>query len=83
MAEQVNIRMMGYFAIEANGTVHEELMAKSRKGVSLIQYLVLEQGRPVSSQRLIRELWSGSRNGNPENALKTMVSRMRSSLNEI
>ena len=80
---RVTIRMMNLFTIEANGVVHEELMAKSRKGISLIQYLILERGRPVSSQRLIRELWSDRRTENPENALKTMISRMRSALNGI
>lgn len=79
----VTIRMMNLFTIEANGVVHEELMAKSRKGISLIQYLILERGRPISSQRLIRELWSDRRSENPESALKTMVSRMRASLNSI
>ena len=79
----VFIRMMDLFTIEADGVNHEELMAKSRKGVSLIQYLVLERGRPVSSQRLIRELWSDRRSDNPENALKTMVSRTRAALNAI
>ena len=79
----VNIRMMGLFTIEADGDVHEELMTKSRKGISLIQYLILERGRPVSSQRLIRELWADRRIDNPEAALKTMVSRVRATLNEI
>lgn len=79
----VFIRMMNFFTIEADGVNHEELMAKSRKGVSLIQYLVLERGRPVSSQRLIRELWSDRRSDSPENALKTMVSRTRAALNAI
>ena len=77
------IRTMGLFTIEANGEVHEELMTKSRKGISLMQYLILERGRPVSSQRLIRELWADKRSENPEGALKTMVSRVRSALNEI
>ena len=80
---RVFIRMMNLFTIEADGVVHEELMAKSRKGISLLQYLILERGRPVSSQRLIRELWADRRSDNPESALKTMVSRMRSSLNSI
>ena len=83
MVAQIHIRMMGLFTVETEDTVHEELMAKSRKGISLIQYLVLERGKSVSSQRLIRELWPGSRNGNPENALKTMVSRVRSALNDL
>ena len=79
----VYIRMMGLFTIEADGKIHEELMTKSRKGISLIQYLILERGRPVSSQRLIRELWADRRSDNPEGALKTMVSRVRATLNEI
>ena len=83
MAEQVSIRMMGLFTVEVGNKRHEELMTKSRKGISLVQYLILERGKPISSQRLIRELWAGSRNENPENALKTMVSRMRSTLNAI
>lgn len=77
------IRMMGLFTIEADGEVHEELMTKSRKGISLIQYLILERGRPVSSQRLIRELWTGGKSENPEGALKTMISRVRSTLSSI
>ena len=83
MAAKVTIRMMGLFTVEAADGIHEELMAKSRKGISLVQYLIFERGKPISSQRLIRELWSGSRNENPESALKTMVSRMRSMLSAI
>ena len=79
----VIIRMMGLFTIEAGGAIHEELMAKSRKGISLMQYLILERGRPVSSRRLIRELWGDRRSENPEGALKTMVSRIRNTLNSI
>ena len=83
MADQVYIRMMNLFTIEVNGVVHEELMTKSRRGISLVQYLILERARPVSSQRLIRELWAGRNSDNPESALKTMVSRMRSLLNAL
>ena len=83
MSNQVTIRMMNIFVVEAGGIIHEELMAKSRKGISLMQYLILERGKPISSQRLIRELWSERRNENPENALKTMVSRLRATLNAI
>ena len=46
---RVIIRMMNLFTIEANGVVHEELMAKSRKGISLIQYLILAKHRRRAS----------------------------------
>ncbi len=83
MSDQVFIRTMNLFTIEVNGVVHEELMAKSRKGISFLQYLILERSRPVSSQRIIRELWNGRDSENPANALKTMVSRMRTMLSQL
>ncbi len=83
MAEQVRVRMMGGFSVECRGEIHEHLAAKSRKGVSLMQYLIMARGKAVPGDRLIREMWSGHRNGSPENALKTMVSRMRAILSPI
>lgn len=83
LADTIRIHMMGSFWLEANGAVYDSLIGKSRRGVSLMQYLILERGRVISPQRLIRELWSGRRSESPENALKTMVSRVRSLLNGI
>ena len=83
MSETVRIRMMGDFSVEVDGVIHEHLTAKSRKGVSLLQYLIMERGRTVPSQRIIREMWSGKHSESPENALKTMVSRVRTMLREL
>ena len=74
---------MGYFRIEMDGQVYDTFAQKSRKGAALIRFLVVQRGRPVSSQRLIRELEADSRNENPRNAMKTLVSRTRSLLNQI
>jgi len=79
----VRIQMMGSFLIEADGRVFDNIAIRSRRGVSLIQYLVLQRGRSVSSQRLNRELETGRHCESPENALKTLVSRTRAMLNEI
>ena len=83
MADRVSIRAMGVFVIDVNGNPCENLPVRSRKGVTLLLYLIMEKGRPVSSQRLIREMWSGRRSESPESALKTLVSRTRSMLNEL
>ena len=77
------IQMMGMFVIEANGVVYDNLETRSRKGVNLMRFLIMQQGRPVSSQRLIRVLQAGRRTENPEGALKTLVSRTRAMLNRI
>ena len=79
----VRIHMMGGFWLEVDGKIHDNLLRRTRRGVSLMQYLILERGRVISPQRLIRELWSGRRLDGPENALKTMVSRLRALLNEV
>ena len=83
MAEKIRIHMMGVFAIQADKSLYDDLPARSHKGISLLQYLILERGKPVSAQRLIRELWGGRRSESPENALKTMVSRVRRMLYDI
>ena len=83
MSQQVRFRLLGACAVTVEDRTVENLAAKSRKGVSLMEYLILQQGRPVSAQRLIRELWAGKHNDSPESALKTMVSRLRALLNGI
>ena len=79
----VKIQMMGMFLIEADGAIYDNLAVRSRKGVNLIRQLILQQGRPISSQRLVRALWTGRRSDNPEGALKTLVSRTRAMLNAV
>ena len=80
---RISIQLLGGFSITADHVCHDNLAVKSRKGISLLTYLILQQGNAVSSQRLIRELWSTKRHENPEGALKTMMSRLRSMLNGI
>lgn len=81
--DEVFIRLLGEFSITVNGQIHDHLLSKSRKGVSLLTYLVLQGEKPVSTQRLIREMWNTKGSCNPDSALKTMVSRFRALLNEL
>ena len=81
MSKGIVIRMMGEFVITIDGREVGHLASKSRKGVSLVEYLILNHGRQVPRQRLINELWFSVRNENPESSLKTLVSRMRKLLN--
>ena len=74
---------MGQFLIEANGTKHDTILDRNRRGAALLQYLILEEGNPISIQRLKRELWPATRSDNPESALKTTISRLRTMLDSI
>ena len=82
MPNDVHIQMMGSFVISSGDVLLDHLVSKSRKGVSLVEYLILHAEKPVSSQRLIHQFWPGHLNTSPEASLKTLVSRTRALLNE-
>ena len=82
MENTVRITMMGEFGIYIGETKADQAVNKSRKGAALMQYLILQRGEPVPNFRLLETLWSGDQSSNPENALKTLVSRMRAILNQ-
>lgn len=83
MSDRIHIQMMNSFLLYVNDQPMERLVNKSRKGVTLVGMLLLNRGRQVANYRLLECLWSGDRGVNPENALKTLVSRMRQLLNEL
>ena len=83
MGNTVRIQMMGNYLIYVNEERVENPVSKSRKGAALMEYLILNRGQRVPNQRLLRALWEEHRLSNPENALKTLVSRSRSMLNEM
>ena len=83
MADKIRIQMMNSFALYINEIKVDQLVDKSRKGVSLMQILILNRGESVPNHRLMSALWSEEKSSNPENALKTLVSRMRALLNQV
>lgn len=83
MADTIRIQMMDTFAVYINETRVDQLVDKSRKGVALMQVLILNRGESVPNYRLMMTLWSEEKSSNPENALKTLVSRMRALLNQV
>ena len=78
--EEIRIQLLGGFSVTVGQVCHENLAQKSRKGVSLLTFLILQQGQPMGVQRLMRELSGARRAERPENAFKTMVSRLRAML---
>lgn len=83
MADIIRIQMMDTFAIYINERKIDQLVNRSRKGASLVQLLISHRGQPVPNSRLLSALWSQESSSNPENALKTLVSRLRTLLNQI
>ena len=83
MEKELEIRLLGGCVVRCGDELIESLPQRSKKGVALMEFLILQRGKPVAAQRLIRELWRSRNATNPENALKTMVSRLRAMLGEI
>ena len=83
MPEKVEVRLLGGFSVTKGETIYESIPRRTKKGAALMTYLILQRGQPVPTPRLIREVWGRRQSVNPENALKTMVSRLRMVLAEI
>ena len=83
MKDTIRIQMMHTFMVYINERRADGLANKSKKGVSLIQYLILNRGAPVPNVQLLETLWTDEDSANPESALKTLVSRTRALLNQV
>ena len=81
MKDAIRIQMMDTFTIYVNESIAEHTLGRSRKGLMLIQYLIANMGKAVPRQHLLDVLWADEKGTNPENALKTLISRMRVMLN--
>ena len=58
MGDTIRIQMMNTFTIYINEIQADHMVNKSRKGVALMQYLILNREQPVPNQRLLAALWS-------------------------
>lgn len=83
MATQIRIRMFGGFSLFVDNECRDRIIGKSRKGMTLLEYLILKYDAIVPNYKLIEVLWPNEESSNPENALKTLISRFRAILNQI
>ena len=83
MEHSVRFQMLGNYLIFIDEQHIENIISKTRKGSAMMSFLILYRGKPVPNQRLISELWPSASVTNPENALKTLVSRLRALLNQM
>lgn len=80
LMKSINIKMLGTFDMTIDGESILSSLGNSNKSILLIKYLILNRNKPIPIFDLIDMFWSESdKSSNPESALKTMVSRIRSS----
>ena len=80
---RISIRMLGKFDVMLNDKSVENQLARTKKGMRLLQCLVLRGGESAPNLKLYETLWKDEQSSNPEGALKTLVSRTRTILAEI
>lgn len=78
----LEVRLFGSFKICSEGLNVIEKLAGSKKGILLLEYLLLNSNRPIASSELYNVLWPKGGLANPGGSLKTLVSRLRSNLSE-
>ena len=83
MSNQIVISLLGGFHVTCDEKNMDGIMKKSRKGMALMQFLILQHGETVPVYRLIDALWADENSSNPESALKTLISRLRVILTSI
>lgn len=76
----IRVFMLGRFEIIADGNEVVKNLGSSKKRITLLEYLLLNRGKTIPMKDLFEILWPGENSTNPESALKTLVSRLRSTL---
>ena len=61
MSDQIRIRMFGGFSLFVNNECFDQVIAKSKKGMSLLQYLILKEDAVILNYKLIEVLWPNGR----------------------
>ena len=81
--DNIRIHMLGRFEIYVNDVRVDMALSKSKKGCMLLQYLLLHRNETVPFTDLYSTLWPNEESANPESALKTLVSRVRTILAKV
>lgn len=71
----VQINLFGSFHVERDGKSVDEQLARSPKGMLLMQYLILAPRQTAEAKTLMQVMWPEENSTSPDTALKTLISR--------
>ena len=78
MAKKIKINIFDGFEIRMDGKPILENLSNTRKTKLFVAYLLVNSDRPITHQELFELLWSGEDYANPATALRTLLYRFRS-----
>lgn len=82
--EPLKVQMFGQFTLSSGGARIKDSDNRSKKVWLFLAYLIYNRGKPVDVQSYIELLWNKDEEGaNPTNALKTILHRVRSTLDQL
>lgn len=81
--ENLQVRMLGEFSIQAGQNVISDANNRTRKAWSLLAYLICQRGKVISQKKLISMFWSDESSTNPENVVRITFHRMRTQLDKL
>ena len=77
----VQINLFGSFHVERDGKSVDEQLARSPKGMLLMQYLILAPRQTAEAKTLMQVMWPEENSTSPDTALKTLRSRSSDKVN--
>lgn len=81
---ELKIQMLGEFSIRSGSQIISDNDNRSRKVWLLLAYMIYCRNHFIAQDELVRLLWGDEAgSSNPGNALKTMLHRVRSMLNQL
>ena len=79
----IHINLLGNFQITNGDAMIEETINRSKKMWNLLGFIITYRNKHISQTEYIDMLWPDEVSANPINALKTLLSRVRTLLNPI
>lgn len=79
----VSVSLLGGFGLEMGGTVLTDEINRSQKLWNVLSYLIVHRDRSVPQSEFIDVFWPDDDSANPANALKTLLYRIRTMLEEV
>jgi DNA-binding SARP family transcriptional activator len=84
MADQkLQVNMLGEFSISCGDKIIRDKDARSKKVWNILERLIFYRDREIQKEELIEILWANERLDDPGNALKTLLYRVRSTIEEL
>ncbi len=78
----IEVHLLGTFEIYVENHLVSETIARSKKLRYLVEFLILNRNRLVSSEELIAAIWGKRPSKDPRSALKILIHRLRNGLIE-